>query len=109
MTAPRILAIDQGTTSSRALVVDNDGRVLGFGQRATPADYPRPGWVEQDAEALWQATEAAIAIALGAAGVAPGEITAIGIAEPARDGCRLGPGDGRAVRPGHRMAGPSHP
>ncbi|HET7737511.1 MAG TPA: FGGY family carbohydrate kinase, partial [Tepidiformaceae bacterium] len=80
MTAPRILAIDQGTTSSRALVVDHEGRVLGAGQRATPVRYPRPGWVDQDAEALWQATEAAIAIALGSAQVAPGEITAIGIA-----------------------------
>jgi len=51
-----ILALDQGTTSSRALVVHQDGTILGVGQREFAQHYPEPGWVEHDAEELWQST-----------------------------------------------------
>ncbi len=51
MTAPRaILAIDQGTTSSRAMLFDRGGRPLGQAQREFPQHYPQSGWVEHDAE-----------------------------------------------------------
>jgi glycerol kinase len=50
--APYILAIDQGTTSSRALIVDSDGLMAGIGQRAFEQHYPQSGWVEHDAEEM---------------------------------------------------------
>ena len=49
-----ILALDQGTTSSRALLVDHDARVVGSAQRAIGQAYPEPGWVEQDPLVIWQ-------------------------------------------------------
>jgi glycerol kinase len=50
-----ILALDQGTTSSRSLLVGRDGRIASVAQLATTQSYPEPGWVEQDPEALWRA------------------------------------------------------
>ena len=75
-----ILAIDQGTTSSRALVVDAGANVVGIGQQAFAQHYPRPGYVEHDPEDIWQTTLEAIATALADAGVLPSELRAIGIA-----------------------------
>ncbi|MFQ6746371.1 FGGY family carbohydrate kinase, partial [Bordetella pertussis] len=49
-----ILALDQGTTSSRAIVFDRAGTVRGMGQREFRQHYPRPGWVEHDAGEIWQ-------------------------------------------------------
>jgi glycerol kinase len=80
MTARRfVLALDQGTTGSRALVVDPDGAVWGSGYVELPQYYPKPGWVEHDAEEIWQTTTQAIGQALGAARIAAAEIAAIGI------------------------------
>ncbi|MCC7365966.1 MAG: glycerol kinase GlpK [Dehalococcoidia bacterium] len=79
MQGPFVLAIDQGTTSSRAVVVGRDGAVVGAGQHAFPQLYPRPGWVEHDPEAIWRSVEAAIADALGAEGLGVGDVAAIGI------------------------------
>jgi len=80
MTARRfVLALDQGTTGSRALVVDPDGAVRGTGYVELPQYYPRPGWVEHDAEEIWQTTTQAIGEALAAARVAGADIAAIGI------------------------------
>ncbi len=75
-----ILAIDQGTSSSRALVVDGAGQVIGLGQQEFRQHYPHPGWVEHDPEDIWESTQAAIATALSAAGVGPRDVGAIGIA-----------------------------
>jgi glycerol kinase len=77
---PYILAIDQGTTSSRALVVDRAGHIVGLGQVPFTQHYPQPGWVEHDPAEIWSSTREAVAEALSAAGLGPGEITAIGIA-----------------------------
>jgi len=80
MTARRfVLALDQGTTGSRALVVDPDGAVRGSGYVELPQYYPKPGWVEHDAEEIWQSTTQAIGQALAAARVTGPEIAAIGI------------------------------
>jgi glycerol kinase len=76
----RILTIDQGTTSSRALVVDERGAILGLGQAPFTQHFPRPGWVEHDPMEIWSSTEAAIAAALREAGVTTRDLTAIGIA-----------------------------
>ena len=75
-----ILAIDQGTSSSRGIVFDMaDGRIAGVGQQAFDMVFPRDGWVEQDPEALWQTTIEATRTAIASAGVAPDDISAIGI------------------------------
>ena len=74
-----VLALDQGTTSSRAMVFDGDGEIKGTGQRATAQGFPRPGWVNQDAIEIWESTLAVGREALAAAGIGAGEIAAIGI------------------------------
>jgi len=74
-----ILALDQGTTSSRALVFDASGRVLGLGQRELPQIYPQPGWVEQDPEVIWATQLATAREALAQARVTAHEIAAVGI------------------------------
>ena len=75
-----LLAIDQGTSSSRAIVFDAEGRVAATGQRRLDQLFPEDGWVEQDPEALWQSTLGAVREAIAASGVAPSSIAAIGIA-----------------------------
>ncbi len=72
----RILAIDQGTTSSRAIVFDGAGEPVTIAQREFEQHYPEPGWVEHDAEALWRTTLEVSREALATVG---GEVAAIGI------------------------------
>lgn len=79
MPPPYILSIDQGTTSSRALVVDRDGMVVSSGQVSFEQLYPRPGWVEHDPEEIWRSVQEAIRLALAEAGTEPRELAAIGI------------------------------
>ena len=64
-----VLALDTGTTSGRALVIDAAGVVLASAQQEAGLSTPQPGWVEQDAEALWQAQLATARGALEKAGV----------------------------------------
>ncbi|HLG51955.1 MAG TPA: glycerol kinase GlpK [Chloroflexota bacterium] len=59
-----ILAIDQGTTGTTAMVVDDSGAIISRGYREVSCRYPRPGWIEQDAEHLWEQSLAAVADAL---------------------------------------------
>ena len=75
-----ILSLDQGTTSSRAIVFDPSGRPLGFGQIQLPQSYPRPGWVEHDPEVIWDTQLDAARRALLEAGLAPCDILGIAIA-----------------------------
>ena len=77
---PCILALDQGTTSSRAIVFDRDGRQLSLSQKAFPQGYPRPGWVEHDPMEIWATQLGAAREALEQARVAPSRVAAIGIA-----------------------------
>ncbi|HET8576089.1 MAG TPA: FGGY family carbohydrate kinase, partial [Methylomirabilota bacterium] len=80
MTARRfVLALDQGTTGSTALVVDPEGQVRGRGYAELSQHFPQPGWVEHDPEQIWQTTVQALQQALSAARVAPGEVAAVGI------------------------------
>ncbi len=74
-----ILAIDQGTTSTRAILYDVDSNVLGKAQRELPQIYPRPGWVEHDPEEIWAATLAVCRDAIAASGRAPSDVAAIGV------------------------------
>ena len=75
-----ILAVDQGTTATTCLVVGDGLEVLGRAAVPVAVATPRPGWVEQDPEELWRSVEAAAEAALADAGVAPGAVEAIGIA-----------------------------
>jgi glycerol kinase len=74
-----ILALDQGTTSSRALVFDVHGAVLAFAQREFTQYFPQPGWVEQDPEEIWSSQLATAHEALRQAGVTAADVAAIGI------------------------------
>ncbi len=74
-----LLAIDQGTTSTRAIVFEADGRPLASAQTELRQIYPRPGWVEHDPEEIWQATLTVARGALARAKLAPARIAAIGI------------------------------
>src|ERR1700681_2953749 len=74
-----ILALDQGTTSSRAIVFDADGRALGFDQREFGQLFPRPGWVEHDPAAIWASQLAVARGALRNARLSAADVAAIGI------------------------------
>ncbi|MGE8940913.1 glycerol kinase GlpK [Leptospira interrogans] len=74
-----ILAIDQGTTSSRAIVFDETYRIRGVGQQEFPQHFPRSGWVEHDPMDLWRTTVETIRSALAAAGLSASDIVAAGI------------------------------
>jgi len=74
-----VLALDQGTTGSTALVVDAEGTVRGRGYAEVPQHYPRPGWVEHDPADLWTTIERAATQALAAAGLRGDDVAAIGV------------------------------
>ncbi|MBR2520594.1 MAG: glycerol kinase GlpK [Oscillospiraceae bacterium] len=74
-----IIALDQGTTSSRAIVFSRDGDVLSMAQFPITQHYPRPGWVEHDPNELWQTTALALSQAFRQSGLSPSDIEAIGI------------------------------
>ena len=72
-------AIDQGTTSTRFIVFDRAGRTVAISQKEHEQIYPQPGWVEHDAEEIWQNTRSVIAEAMAKAGLRPKDLAAIGI------------------------------
>lgn len=74
-----ILALDQGTTSSRAFVFDNDGRALASAQREIRQYYPQPAWVEHDPREIWESQYETALEAMRTAGVNAGDVAAIGI------------------------------
>ena len=74
-----VLAIDQGTTSTRAIVFDDAFRVAGVGQQEFPQVFPRSGWVEHDPEAIWGTVVGTVRAALAAAALSATDIAAIGI------------------------------
>ena len=77
----RVLAIDAGTTGVTALVVSDDARVVAKGYREFPQYFPRPGWVEHDAEEIWRATLDATGEALDKAKLSASDLAAIGITD----------------------------
>jgi glycerol kinase len=77
---PAILALDQGTTSSRAIVFDRSGRALAASQKQFTQSYPKPGWVEHDPEEIWATQLEAAREALSQARIKPTQIAGIGIA-----------------------------
>jgi glycerol kinase len=76
---PYVLAIDEGTTGVRALIFDYGSAVVGAAYLELTPSYPRPGWVELDATAIWDTTRAVCARALASARLAPRDVSAIGV------------------------------
>ncbi|RJP72154.1 MAG: glycerol kinase [Candidatus Abyssobacteria bacterium SURF_17] len=74
-----ILALDQGTTSSRAIVFDRSGKSLASASKEFRQIYPKPGWVEHDPEEIWGSQIEVARTALGKAGIEPTSVAAIGI------------------------------
>ncbi len=74
-----VLALDQGTTSSRAVLFDREGRSVGAAQHEFTQHFPKPGWVEHDPEEIWSSQLRAMQDAVARAGVGFREIAAIGI------------------------------
>ena len=79
MAGQHILAIDQGTTSTRAIVFDATGRPLGSGQKELPQIFPQAGWVEHDPEEIWSSTVEVCRAALAKAGLEARALAGIGI------------------------------
>ena len=75
-----ILALDQGTTSSRAIVFDHDGGIVAVAQKEFEQIFPRPGWVEHDPDEIWSSQIGVASEAISRAGLTPRELAAIGIA-----------------------------
>jgi len=74
-----LLALDQGTSSSRSIVFDRAGRIVAMAQREFRQIYPQPGWVEHDADEIWRTQLATAQEAIAKAGIAPSDISGIGI------------------------------
>ncbi len=74
-----VLALDQGTTSSRAIVFDRRGRSRGAAQQEFAQSYPRPGWVEHDPETLWETTRRVALAAVAEANLTAADLAAIGL------------------------------
>ena len=94
-----ILALDQGTTSSRAIVFDAAGQPVSVAQREYPQHFPQPGWVEHDPADLWQSQATVAVAALQQAGLQARDIAAIGIANQRETTLLWDRGSGKAVAP----------
>jgi glycerol kinase len=79
MSQQYVAAIDQGTTSSRCILFDRDGRIVSVDQREHRQIFPKPGWVEHDAVEIWTNVEAVIKGALDKNDITPDQIAAVGI------------------------------
>src|SRR5919108_1092626 len=72
-------ALDQGTTSTRFMIFDHGGQVVGIDQKEHEQIYPKPGWVEHDANEIWTRCHEVIAGALEKTGVAASDLAAVGV------------------------------
>ena len=79
MSGPYILALDQGTTSSRAILFDGEQNIVDIAQREFGQIYPREGWVEHDPMAIWSTQYSVMTEVIARSGVSVGDIAAIGI------------------------------
>ena len=97
MNASYLLAIDQGTTGSTALVVGSDARVLARVNREFPQHFPKPAWVEHEPEEIWLSVQLAVREALALAKVAPKDCVGIGITNQRETTLLWERGSGRPV------------
>src|SRR6186713_1237809 len=77
---PYILALDQGTTSSRAIIFDHNAAIVAVAQREFAQIFPRPGWVEHDPNEIWATQFAVAGEAMARASIHAADVAAIGIA-----------------------------
>ena len=92
MAGKLILAIDQGTTGSTALVVDDKLAIRGRSTREFRQTFPQPGWVEHEGSAIWESVESAVQGALVDAKVSARELAGIGITNQRETTCLFEPG-----------------
>ncbi len=79
VTKKYIIALDQGTTSSRAVIFNHNGEIVQIAQKEFSQIYPKPGWVEHDPMEIWGTQSGVLREVLETAGIRPKEIAAIGI------------------------------
>lgn len=79
MQAKYIMSIDQGTTSSRAIIFNKQGQHVGSSQKELQQHFPQAGWVEHDANEIWNSVQSVVSEALIQSGIKPAEVGAIGI------------------------------
>jgi len=92
-----IIAIDQGTTGTTCFVFDERMEPIGRAQREFTQRFPQPGWVEHDASEIWSVTQAVAGEALDDAGVRPGDLAAVGIANQRETVCVWDPATGEPL------------
>ena len=80
MTERYVIAIDQGTTSTRCIVFDRRGQLVSLAQQEHKQYFPRPGWVEHDAAEIWRNVKRLAPLALSRAGIGTDQVAAVGIA-----------------------------
>ena len=98
MSGPRyIAAIDQGTTSTRCMVFDRQGRMVSIAQREHRRYFPRPGWVEHDAAEIWSIVRRILPQALAEAGIGADQIVALGVTNQRETTVVWDPATGRPV------------
>src|SRR3954471_14711684 len=100
-----ILALDQGTTSSRAIVFDHSGKIKGVAQKEFRQIFPQPGWVEHDANEIWESQRAVALEAASKAGVKREDLAAIGITNQRGNHAGLEPEKRTTALQCHRLAG----
>ena len=105
MTGPLLLAIDQGTSSTKALVVDGRGAVVARAQASVSLATPEPGWVEQDAEEIWGSVRRVVSEALDAHTAK--RVVSVGLSTQREILCRLGPPQRRGAHASVVLAGPT--
>ncbi|WP_282828310.1 glycerol kinase GlpK [Gulosibacter sediminis] len=97
--ADYILALDQGTTSTRAIIFDHDGQIVASAQREHEQHFPQPGWVEHDALEIWRNARTCMGTALAEAQLAPSDIAAVGITNQRETTVLWDRATGRPVHP----------
>ena len=103
-----VLALDQGTTSTRSIVFDGDFGIVAMAQESFPQHYPAPGWVEHDPEDLWRTAVSTMRAAIAKAGLRAGDIAAIGVTNQRETTLVWERETGRPDLQRHCLAGPPH-
>jgi len=94
-----VLALDQGTTTSRSILFDRDGNMAAVAQKEFAQHFPRPGWVEHDPDEIWASQAATIAEVMALADVTPADLAAVGIANQRETTLLWDRATGRPVAP----------
>lgn len=92
------LGIDIGTSGTKTLAIDGEGKILGSSSAEYPCEHPKPGWSEQDPELWWQATKATVRDVLAKAGLKPADVAGVGLSGQMHGSVFLD-ADGKVIRP----------